>query len=40
VLGTRYHLTQGKTRDLLAQILGLDCTYSRGSQTPPASGSA
>ena len=24
VLGTRYHLTQGKTRDLLAQVLGLD----------------
>ena len=24
VLGTRYHLTQQKTRDLLAQLLGVD----------------
>ena len=32
VLGTRYHLTQGKTRDLLAQILGLDFSVGAISQ--------
>ena len=32
VLGTRYHLTQGKTRDLLAQILGLDFSLGAISQ--------
>ena len=32
VLGTRYHLTQGKTRELLAQILGLDFSLGAISQ--------
>ena len=32
VLGTRYHLTQGKTRDLLAQVLGLDFSLGAISQ--------
>ena len=32
VLGTRYHLTQGKVRDLLAQVLGLDFSVGAVSQ--------
>ena len=32
VLGTRYHLTQGKVRDLLAQVLGLDFSVGTVSQ--------
>lgn len=32
MLGTRYHLTQGKTRDLLAQVLGLDFSLGAISQ--------
>ena len=32
MLGTRYHLTQGKTRDLLAQVLGLDFSLGAVSQ--------
>jgi len=32
MLGTRYHLTQGKTRDLMAQLLGLDFSVGAISQ--------
>jgi hypothetical protein len=32
VLGTRFHLTQGKIRDLLAQTLGLDFSVGAVSQ--------
>lgn len=32
VLGTRYHLTQNKTRDLLAQVLGVDFSVGAISQ--------
>ena len=32
VLGTRYHLTQGKVRDFLAQVLGLDFSVGTVSQ--------
>ena len=31
-LGTRYHLTQGKVRDLLAQLLGVDFSIGAISQ--------
>lgn len=40
VLGTRFHLTQGKIRDLLAQLLGLDFSVGAISQAHAKVGAA